>query len=89
LCLIEKKIPHYTSSNHLDCIVEAQAKVGERCETVPQTSKRKKEGEGPEKRVILQEKSVQIGAVVKTFKKQAHKQIVVLVVQAQHYMQLV
>jgi hypothetical protein len=42
LCLIEKKIPHYTSSNHLDCIVEAQAKVGERCETVPQTSKRRK-----------------------------------------------
>jgi len=42
------------------------------------TDLKKKEGKGPEKRVILQEKSVQIGAVAnKTFKKQAHKQIVV------------
>lgn len=42
------------------------------------TDLKKKEGKGPEKRVVLQEKSLQIGAVAnKTFTKQAHKQIVV------------
>jgi hypothetical protein len=69
---------------HLDCIVEAQAKVGEMWDHA--TDLKRKKAKDLRERVILQEYSVQIGAVVKTFKKQAHKQIVV---QARHHMHLV